>query len=41
MVEGWVLEESQVALVVSPRAGDRHKVGNAEDQFQLLMCGFP
>ncbi len=34
-VEGWVLEESQVALVVSPRAGDSHKVGGefAEDQF--------
>ncbi len=34
-VEGWVLEESQVALFVSPRAGDSHKVGAefAEDQF--------
>jgi hypothetical protein len=34
-VEGWVLEDSQVALVVSPRAGDSHKVGIefAEDQF--------
>ncbi len=34
-VEGWVLEESQVqvAIVVSPRAGDSHKVGGefAED----------
>ncbi len=32
----------QVALVVSPRAGDSHKVGGefAEDQFQLLMCWF-
>ena len=27
-VEGWVLEESQVAFVVSPRAGDSHKVGS-------------
>jgi hypothetical protein len=26
-VEGWVLEESQVAFVVSPRAGDSHMVG--------------
>ncbi len=34
-VEGWVLEESQVAIVVSPRAGDSHKVGGefVEDQF--------
>ncbi len=33
-VEGWVLEQSQVALV-SPRAGDSHKVGGefVEDQF--------
>jgi hypothetical protein len=32
-----------VALVVSPRAGDSHKVGSefTEDQFQLLMCWFP
>jgi hypothetical protein len=29
-----------VAFVVSPRAGDSHKVGGefAEDQFQLLIC---
>ena len=42
-VEGWVLEESQVSLLVSLRAGDSHKVGSefAEDQFQLLMCQFP
>jgi hypothetical protein len=34
-VEGWVLEKSQVALVVFPRAGDSHKVGGefTEDQF--------
>jgi hypothetical protein len=42
-VEGWVLEESQVALVVSPRAGDSHKVAGefTEDQFELLVCRFP
>ncbi len=42
-VEGWVLEESQVALVVYPRAGDSHNVCGeiAEDQFKLLMCWFP
>jgi hypothetical protein len=33
-VEGWVLEEYQVDLVVSPRAGDSHMVEGefAEDQ---------
>jgi hypothetical protein len=42
-VEGWVVEESQVGLVVSPRAGDSHKVGGefVEDQFQLLMRRLP
>ncbi len=34
-VEGRVLGQSQVALVVSPRAGDSHQVGSefAWDQF--------
>jgi hypothetical protein len=43
-VEGWVLkEESQVALIVSPRAGDSHKVGGelVEDQFSCLCIGSP
>jgi hypothetical protein len=42
-VKGRVLEQSQLALVVSPRAGGSHQVSSefAHDCFELLMPWFP
>jgi hypothetical protein len=38
-MEGRVLEQSQMALVVSPRAEGSHQVGNEfmQDHFELFM----
>ena len=42
-VDGRILKESQMSLVVTPRTGNSHVVGGEfpYDHLHLLVCGFP